>query len=185
MRVMYNSLIEVIEKYDTIVIARHIGVDPDALCSQLALRDTIRLNYPNKKVLAIGTGSAKFAHIGRLDKLETVENALLIVTDTPDKKRVDSVDFSQFSSIVKIDHHPNDDVYGDICWVNTQASSCSEIIYDFYAACQAELTLPASAAMVLYAGIVGDTGRFMYDATTPHTLRVAAALVETEVSAGL
>ena len=45
------------------------------------------------------------------------------------------------------------------------------------------MTLPASAARVLYAGIVGDTGRFMYDATTPHTLRVAAALVETGIDA--
>ena len=38
-----------IKRYDAIVIARHIGVDPDALCSQLALRDVIRLNFPEKK----------------------------------------------------------------------------------------------------------------------------------------
>ena len=98
---MYNDIITKIEEFDTIVIARHIGVDPDALCSQLALRDSIKLTFPEKKVLAIGTGSAKFTQLGRLDKIEKVQDALLIVADTPDKKRVDSVDFSQFKFKIK------------------------------------------------------------------------------------
>ena len=54
---MYNELINKIKEFDNIVIARHIGVDPDALCSQFALRDSILLTYPEKKVLAVGTGS--------------------------------------------------------------------------------------------------------------------------------
>ena len=33
--------------------------------------------------------------------------------------------------LIKIDHHPNDEPYGDIVFVNTKASSCSEIIVDF------------------------------------------------------
>ena len=67
---MYNELIKRIKEFDTIVIVRHIGVDPDALCSQLALRDSIKLTYPNKQVFAIGTGSSKFVHMGKLDKIE-------------------------------------------------------------------------------------------------------------------
>ena len=75
---MYNEIIDKIKEYDTIVIARHIGVDPDALCSQLALRDSIRLTYPDKKVLAIGTGSSKFLHFGKLDRVEKVLRILRI-----------------------------------------------------------------------------------------------------------
>ena len=110
---MFSKIIEKIKEFDTIVIARHIGVDPDALCSQLALRDSIKLTYPDKKVLAIGTGSSKFIHMGRLDKLEKVDNALLIVVDTPDRKRVDSLDFSQGRYSIKIDHHPFIEKYCD------------------------------------------------------------------------
>ena len=33
-------------------------------------------------------------------------------------------------------------------------------------------------ALCLYAGLVTDTGRFQYEATTPETLRIAAALRE-------
>jgi len=34
---MFKKIFREIKKYNTIVIVRHIGVDPDALSSQLAL----------------------------------------------------------------------------------------------------------------------------------------------------
>ncbi len=33
---------------------------------------------------------------------------------------------------MKIDHHPDADPYGDVKWVNTSASSTSEMIYSLY-----------------------------------------------------
>ena len=162
---MYRKILKAIKKYDTIIIARHIGVDPDALCSQLALRDAIRLNFPEKKVLAIGTGSQKFAHIGKLDRLEKVENALLIVTDTPDKKRVDSVNFSQFSYIIKIDHHPFVESFADIEFINDKASSTCEIIMKLLM--QMKFTINSSISELLYMGLVSDSNRFLFDSTTP------------------
>ena len=51
---MFKEIYKKIKKYDTIVIARHIGVDPDAMASQIGLRDSIRLTFPGKKVLAVG-----------------------------------------------------------------------------------------------------------------------------------
>lgn len=163
---MYRKLLKTIKKYDTIVIARHIGVDPDALCSQLALRDAIKLNFPEKKVIAIGTGSQKFAHIGKLDKLEVVSNALLIVTDTPDTKRVDSVDFSQFSYIVKIDHHPFVENFGGLEIINDQASSACEIIMELLI--QMKFRLNSSIAEMLFMGLVSDSNRFLFDSSTSH-----------------
>ena len=163
---MYKKLLKTIKRYDTIVIARHIGVDPDALCSQLALRDAIRLNFPEKKVIAIGTGSQKFAHIGKLDKLEKVDNALLIVTDTPDKKRIDSVVLSDFSYIVKIDHHPFVEDFGGLEIINDQASSACEIIMELLI--QMKLALNSSIAELLYMGLVSDSNRFLFDSSTSH-----------------
>lgn len=162
---MYKKILKMIKRYDSIVIARHIGVDPDALCSQLALRDVIRLNFPEKKVIAIGTGSAKFAHIGKLDKLEKFDNALLIVTDTPDKRRVDSVDFCQFSSVIKIDHHPFVEDFGGIELIDDKASSACEIIMKFLM--YTKLQLNSSIAELLYMGLVSDSNRFLFDSSTP------------------
>lgn len=180
-----TDILAQIKKYDTIIIHRHQRPDPDAYGSQVGLAGIIRASFPKKKVYQVGEMVSRFDWLVSQDEIEdsVYNDALVIVTDTANRPRVDDERYTKGKYLIKIDHHPNDDVYGDICWVNTQASSCSEIIYDFYAACQAELTLPASAARVLYAGIVGDTGRFMYDATTPHTLRVAAALVETGIDA--
>ena len=39
------------KKYDTIVIARHIGPDPDALASQIALRDIILNTFQKRKYI--------------------------------------------------------------------------------------------------------------------------------------
>ena len=86
---MFNEIYEKIKKYDTIVIVRHIGADPDALCSQIALRDSIKLTFPKKRVFSWGSTSTRFNYLPKLDRLEEVSDILLIVVDTPDKKRVD------------------------------------------------------------------------------------------------
>ena len=48
-----KQIIKKIKEYDNIVIARHIGPDPDALASEIALRDIIKLTYPKKNVFAV------------------------------------------------------------------------------------------------------------------------------------
>ena len=46
---IYKKIYRTIKKYNTIVIARHIGPDPDALASSLALKDIILNKFPKKK----------------------------------------------------------------------------------------------------------------------------------------
>ena len=101
----YKTIYKLIESFDTIVIARHVGVDPDAMSSQLALRDSILKTFPNKTVLAVGSGSVKFTYLGKLDKLkDDIHDALLFVLDTPDQKRVDGIsNFDVFAKKVKMD----------------------------------------------------------------------------------
>ena len=46
---LYREILKQIKKYHTIVIARHIGADPDALGSQFALKELIKVkkNWEN------------------------------------------------------------------------------------------------------------------------------------------
>jgi len=173
---MYNEVVKKIKEYDTIVIARHIGVDPDALCSQLALRDSILLTYPEKKVLAIGTGSSKFLNFGRLDRLEKVENALLIILDTPDLKRVDSLDFSQGSYSIKIDHHPFVEKFCDLEIIEDDKSSACEIVLNMIFA--TELQCNDSIAELLYMGIVSDSNRFLFNSCRSNTFLSVSKLLD-------
>lgn len=173
---MYNELIEKIKEYDEIVIARHIGVDPDALCSQLALRDSILLTYPNKKVLAVGTGSQKFLSFGKLDKLEKLDNALLIVCDTPDKKRVDSANVEDYKFSIKIDHHPFIEKFCDIEIIEDKKTSVSEIIMKILE--ETELKCNDNIAELLYMGLVSDSNRFLFSSCTTETFKLVSKYLE-------
>ena len=173
---MYSELIKRIKEFDTIVIARHIGVDPDALCSQLALRDAIKLTYPDKKVTAIGTGSSKFVHIGKLDKLEKYEDALLIVCDTPDRKRIDSADPKDFKYSIKIDHHPFVEKTCDIEIIEDDKTSACEIIMRIIKG--TELQCNDSIAELLYMGLVSDSNRFLFSSVTSDTFRLVAEYID-------
>lgn len=104
------------------------------------------------------------------------QGSLVIVTDTANTPRVDDDRYTKGDFLIKIDHHPNDDAYGDLLYVDTTASSASEIITDF--ALSTNLALSNEAARLLYCGIVGDTGRFLYPATTSKTLSIASKLRE-------
>lgn len=169
---MYNEIVNKIKEYDNIVITRHVGVDPDALCSQLALRDSIKLTYPEKKVLAIGTGSQKFAHFGRLDKYEKLDNALLIVCDTPDKKRVDTAVLDDYSYIIKIDHHPFIESFGGLEVIEDDKTSSCEIIMKIIE--DTELKCSKEIAELLYMGLVSDSNRFLFNSATSNTFQRVA-----------
>ena len=179
----YKEILKQIKKYNTIVIARHVGADPDALASQIALKDIIVNNFPLKKVYVVGMPASRFKYLGTLDKLtdEMYENSLLIVTDTPDKKRVDGVDTTRFSKTIKIDHHPFVEKYCDIECINDKASSASQIIIDF--AFSMKLKITKEAAEKLYIGIVADTNKFLFSYTTPNTFDLVSKLIkETDIN---
>lgn len=173
---MFKKIFNIIKKYDDIVIARHIGPDPDAMASQLALRDAIRLTFPQKRVYAIGSGTTKFTYLGRLDKTPEGSNFLLILLDTPDKKRIDGVDFSKISYTVKMDHHPFMEQIGDLEYIEETASSTCEIIMDFLK--NTKLKCDEEIAKKLYIGLVSDSNRFKNGSTSPKTFRLSADYVE-------
>lgn len=113
---IFKKILRKIKQYETIVIARHVGPDPDAICSQVALRDAILERYPKKKVYAVGAGVSKFRKYGLLDKIDVtnLHNALLITTDVPNFYRIDGIEGLKFKEIIKIDHHPFEENFGGI-----------------------------------------------------------------------
>ncbi|MGN1402594.1 MAG: bifunctional oligoribonuclease/PAP phosphatase NrnA [Bacillus sp. (in: firmicutes)] len=177
---MKEEILKAIEAYETIIIHRHVRPDPDAYGSQGGLAAIIQSTYPDKKVFAVGEEEASLAFLRRLDVIpdEAYKGALAIVCDTANEERVCDQRYRMAEKIIKIDHHPNEDPYGDLLWVDTAASSASEMIYNLYeAGKEAGLVMTDTAAMLLYAGIVGDTGRFLYPSTSNETFRVAGELV--------
>ena len=73
---------------------------------------------------------------------------------------------------INIDHHGSNDLFGDITYVDAQASSSGEMIYGLLKGAGVPLT--AEIAECLYAAIVTDTGQFAHQGTTPAALRICA-----------
>lgn len=116
---------------------------------------------------------------------------LLIVLDTNDVERLGNL-YERYAKlfyetpIVNIDHHPGNDYFGKVNWVDLNATSTAEILVSLL---EALSTLPrpdgskggnlldADIATLLLTGITTDTGSFQNSNTTPKSFTVAAQLV--------
>ena len=80
-----------IKKADSIVILRHESPDPDAIGSQVGLREIIRATYPEKTVYLLGEMPSSLTYIGEMDEItqEQFDAALIIVLDCANTPRID------------------------------------------------------------------------------------------------
>jgi phosphoesterase RecJ-like protein len=169
-----------IQTFNTIIIHRHKRPDPDAIASQCGLKEILKASFPQKNIYAVGSSNDGLKFLARMDEVNDplYQEALVIVVDTANIERISDERFKNGKKLIKIDHHPNDEIYGDLLWVDQAVSSTSELIVHFYLAFKDKLIMTTEAARLLYAGIVGDTGRFLYPATTAKTLEIAAFLLK-------
>ena len=173
---MFKKIFKAIKQYDNIVLARHIGVDPDAMASQVGLRDAILNTFPDKKVYAVGSGSNKFSYLGKLDHYDgDGTNTLLIVLDTPDKKRVDCSNIDSFEYKIKIDHHPFVEEFCDLEFIDDTSSSTCELVMEFIYATKLEANKEVMEK--LYLGLVSDTNRFMFNNSTSKTFSIVSKVM--------
>jgi phosphoesterase RecJ-like protein len=178
---MKDQILGMIESFETIIIHRHVRPDPDAYGSQCGLAEVLRASYPEKEIFVVGQDEESLGHLYKMDIVpdEAYKDALVIICDTANHERVCDSRYKLGSVLIKIDHHPNEDPYGDLYWVDTTASSVSEMIYEFYLFGKDKgLVLTQEAARLIFAGIVGDTGRFLFPSTNTRTFKYAGELVE-------
>lgn len=171
-----EAILSKIKQYETIIIHRHMRPDPDAIGSQVGLAESLRATFPDKTIYQVGGPVGDLDFLATMQEIEdaSYHDALVIVTDTANAPRISDDRYGLGKELIKIDHHPNDEPYGDLMWVDTNASSCSEMIASF--CFDQQLKMTDNAARLLYAGIIGDTGRFLYPATTDKTFEVAGKL---------
>ncbi|HHY72734.1 MAG TPA: bifunctional oligoribonuclease/PAP phosphatase NrnA [Bacillus bacterium] len=178
---MKAEILDAIKRYEKIIIHRHVRPDPDAVGSQGGLAEMIKASFPEKKVFVVGEMYDSLLFLNKMDDItdDYYDGALVIVCDTANQERISDDRYNRGEMLIKIDHHPNHDQYGDILWVDTTSSSTSELIYEFYLFGKEKgLKMNEKAAQLIFAGIVGDTGRFLFPSTNIKTFRYAADLLE-------
>ena len=98
--------------------------------------------------------------------------------DTAGLDRCANPNITKVRELIKIDHHINVIPYGDILWVEDDASSVCEMIANLQYTFSSVLKCDSRAAALLFTGMVTDSGRFKYAETNGNTLRLAGYLMD-------
>lgn len=176
---IFSDIFDLINQYQTIIIHRHQRPDPDAYGSQLGLKAILEAAFSDKKIYAVGVDVPGLIKLFEpMDKIsdEIFDEALVIVLDTANQPRIDDLRYSTAAKVIKIDHHPNDEPFGDLQWIEPQRSSSSEMVIKLVEEIN-QLKLNQQAAGYLYTGMIGDTGRFLFS-TNQQTLQLASNLYQ-------
>lgn len=175
-----HEALELLKKYDTVIIHRHTNPDGDAMGSQIGLKNLLLDNFPEKKVYAVGDGAGRFSFMDGsvMDEIpdETYKGALAVILDSAEHSLVSDDRYTLAEKTLRIDHHIFCEKFADVEIVETAFESCAGLVT--HLAREWGLTVNTSAAKALFTGIVTDSGRFRYDSTTPRTFSDAAFLLE-------
>ena len=177
---MFESVLELIKKHDRIIIHRHTSPDGDALGSQLGLKHILQENFPSKQVLVVGDAPKFYSFMdgSQMDDVpdEAFAGALSIILDTSAKHLISDERYTLAKETARIDHHIFCGQIAGTEVTDTSFESCCGMIAEF--AMEQGLKLNPAAAKALFTGMVTDSGRFRYDATTSRTFRLASFLME-------
>lgn len=183
-----QGAINCIREHKNFVITAHTNPEGDSLGSQLALRNLLR--KLGKRAVIINEDSSPYCYsflpgvnkIKKYIRKEYINFECLIVLDCSDLLRTGEVYKlnTRNRTILNIDHHISNENFGTVNWIDAKASSCSEMIYKLYK--RFGSPIGQDSAILLYTGIVTDTGSFRYVNTTSFTHKAAAELLRSGIN---
>lgn len=167
---------------DRFLLTSHIHPDGDALGCALALAEL--LDGLGKQVTVYNASRVpeSYAYLPTADRVVRklpAEFDTAVVLECPDLQRVgDRADamVARASTVINIDHHASNSRYGTLNYIDSSAAALGEMIHPFFVHFDVAVTFPA--AIALWTSLMSDTGSFRYDNTRPHTLRLAADMLE-------
>lgn len=169
-----------LENASSIVITTHARPDGDAVASLLAV--LLSLSDIGKRASAVLLDEVppKLRSLPGSEQIRTAlpdGQYLLIAVDCADVKRISLPENDKLETVdINIDHHPTNPNFGRINFIDPEAASTTQVLYDL----MPELDLPITpdVATNLMAGLVTDTIGFRTESVGPEVFRMAAALLE-------
>ncbi|HEY8804738.1 MAG TPA: bifunctional oligoribonuclease/PAP phosphatase NrnA [Clostridium sp.] len=182
-----NDIINKIKLFKKIAITFHTSPDGDSLGSALAL--LVGLRKLNKEVYIISKEDIPetFLFLPYYSEVNGETSELIkdtecvIVLDCGDFKRINAnlcMQNRKFE-LINVDHHLSNDLYGDLNFIDTKASSVGEIVYKVLKLLDVEIDQEISTC--LYTSILTDTGCFRHSNTTAETHNIAGELINTGI----
>lgn len=179
---IYEQIIDVINKSSKIAVTSHVVPDGDNIGSSLAL--CLALKKLNKQATYLIDdnipGVYRFLkgakEVERLSSFADLEYDLVIAMDCGDLERMGKVkQLAEKTRLINIDHHISNTNFGEINLVEENASATAEIAYKLIKSMG--IFIDKDMAECIYTGIVTDTGMFQYSNTSEETHSIAAELI--------
>lgn len=180
-----DKINEIITKENSFFVLSHIDPDGDSLGSQLAFAAYLKSLGKTVHMLRDSDIPEKYQFLeGVLDipRAEDLEETLTadvaVILECPNYKRIGtgSKFFTEETYLINIDHHQDNDKYGNLNWFNVRASSVGEMLFEFFE--KVGYDIPRTVAEYLYVAIMTDTGRFRYRSTSGRTMEIAGKLLD-------
>jgi phosphoesterase RecJ-like protein len=182
---MIKAILKTIEKGGRFLVAAHENPDGDAVASTLALTNALR---------ELGKDVTAFNRDGVPDPFVFLPGAETVVTDLDGCAPfdagfiLDSGELRRAGShlreccriLINIDHHPFSESFGEIHFVDEDASATGALIYRILK--EGRIEISPSVALCIYTSILSDTGSFRYSNANPEAFRIAAEMVGKGVS---
>ena len=178
---MFEAILKDLQAFNRIIIHRHGRPDGDAIGSQVGLKYILKENFPEKEVYAVGDAPGFFGFVegSEVDEIPDsfYEDALAVILDCGGANMINDNRYTLAKKTIRMDHHLFTGAIADNEVIDSSYESCCGLVA--HLANESGLRLNAIAAKALYTGMVTDSGRFRYDATTSRTFCLASFLLET------
>ena len=173
----YREAAEFLKAHDNYLILSHKRPDGDTIgCAAGLCRALRTLGKTAYALPSLDAASGLACYLDGLTAPEGYAPDTVVSTDIaapgllpdnalPYRERID----------LAIDHHPSNEFFARETCLEADKASCGEIIWKI---CGELGVMSADIATPLYVAVATDCGCFVYANTTPHTHRVAAALME-------
>jgi len=179
----FKKLEEIILSSKSFFLAGHLNPDGDTIGSMLAIASVLKRMGKRVRVFSQDPVPQNLNFLPRTSSITSrlpktsFDAAILLECSTPARGGNLAPVLKRCGKVVNIDHHKTSEFYGDINIVEPHSSSTAEIVYRLFF--NMNVAVSRLEATYLYTGIVTDTGRFHFPATSPRTLEVASRLLET------
>lgn len=167
-----------------VLVVSHVNPDGDAFGTQFATAAYLRSlakqvylvregNIPDKYRFLKGHELA--IPINEFPSDFAVDTAVVLECPTIERAGSASRFIGKDIKIINIDHHRDNAMFGHINWVDSDASSVGELMYEYFQAVGYAITV--DDAENLFTAILTDTGRFRYHSTSARTFQIAGELI--------
>ena len=181
---------DIIKSSKNILITSHVNPDGDTLGSMCGMYELIKTNFKKKcDMLLVSKLPDKYTfipnvklakHIEEIDKSREYDLVINVDIAAIDRICDGKILFEKAKHTVNIDHHKTNNSYGELNFVEGDASSTAEVIYAV--AKDLNWKISRDAAKCLYVGILTDTGSFRFSNTTPRAMEFAAEMLKSGIN---